>query len=295
MRQSPSRRSLLALTASATLGTVAGCLGADDDTQNGDGDTDEESTVADVTPATPQVPFRDWLTDPDAIDGDRFEYSEGQLEQVTQGRASVLDIDLGDVDAFLIQLPVLVIFGDFDVPALEATLEATDEYRLTDEYSSYRMAEPVDADDTDEEGLIASQFALGSDAVLVGRDLDRWIDTAAGDAERLETAYPVFEDVFATLPDRASVTGELGSPLGWDIDGVTAWGHSLPTLDPGEITGTWTYAFDESPTTEQITAVEQQLAEIPLSGEVDETTTDGRFLTVTAALTLPDPDEEPGS
>ena len=302
MQHTPSRRSLLALTASATIGGIAGCLD-DDETQDGadatddsDGtadqpaDQDDDAAITDIDPASPQVAFRDWLTDPDAIDTTRFEYNEALLEQTTVGRADVLDLDIADVDAFLIQLPAYIIFGDFDVSRLETTLDSADEYQLTGEYESYRRAEPLDTDDSGD-GLIESQFALSSDTILIGRDLDRWIDTKNGAADRLADTYPVFNDLFERLPDRTNVAGQVGPPPTWDVDGIVAWGSSSPSLDPGAVTSTWVYAFEEQPTSEQTEAVEENLPD-PLIESIDQTATDGRFFTVTGTIRIPDTEDQ---
>ena len=84
MSDLPSRRSLLALTASATIGSLAGCLGTGDEEDGEDGEGEGEGETTD--PQDPSVQFRDWLTDPDLIDtdrvgGTRFEYTEAGPEQ----------------------------------------------------------------------------------------------------------------------------------------------------------------------------------------------------------------------
>jgi len=271
------RRELLTVLAGSGFAGFAGCVGNGDDAQNGDETTD--------------VAFREWLTNPDVTETTRFEYSETQIEQAIEGRLTVLNLDPQQVEGYLIQLPALILFGDFDVSRLEATLEETDEYRLAETYESYRMAYPLDTEESDD-GLVESQFALGTDAVLLGRDLDLWIDTQNGDSERLEESYPIFEDLFRRLPDQTNVTGQLGRPPTWEEgpDGLEAWGTSVPTLDPGEITQTWIYAFTESPTTNQIERVEQNLSDTIVES-IDQTETDNRFLTVTGTVLIPDTDE----
>lgn len=299
MSDLPSRRSLLALTASTTIGSLAGCLGTGDEEDGEDGEGEGEGETTD--PQDPSVQFRDWLTDPDLIDtdrvgGTRFEYTEAGPEQpervaedLTRGRASVLALDSDDVDAYLIQLPATVLFGEFDVSAAETAIKATDEFQLTGEYGSYRTAGPRESDGSDG-GLVGSQFAIGTDAILIGRDLELWIDTHDGEAERLFESYPVFEEIFERLPDRTNVSGTVGSPPTWEEElEIDAWGLSLPTLAPGEITQTWVYAFDDQPTAEQVQLVEQNLAG-PLVESIDQTETDDRFVTITGTIEVPDTD-----
>lgn len=298
MSDVPSRRSLLTLTASATIGSLAGCLGTDDEEDGEDGEGEGETTDS----QDPSVQFRDWLTDPDLIDtdragGTRFEYTETGPEQpervaedLIQGRASVLDLDSDDVGAYLIQLPATVLFGEFDVSAAETAIEATEEFQLTGEYRSYRTAGPRESDGSDG-GLVGSQFAIGTDAILIGRDLELWIDTHDGEAERLFESYPVFEEIFERLPDRTNVSGTVGRPPTWEDElEIDAWGLSLPTLAPGEITQTWVYAFDDQPTAEQVQLVEQNLAG-PLVESIDQTEADDRFVTVTGTIEVPDTNE----
>ncbi len=283
MHETHSRRTVLAGGASAAVGALAGCLGQDNDA---DGQTPGDSGGDD-----PQAPFRDWLVTPESIGelrGDtrvyRFSYSPFLIEQTLRnGRASVLDIDPAAVDGFLVQLPAVIFFGSFDRSSLETTVEDTEGYVLTGQYESYRTAENAEA---------GTQFALGDEAVLLGQDLESWIDTQTGDGRQLEETTPVFTRLFDRLPSLdASVTGQLGPPQSFDasLDRLEAWVNSAPEPVPGEtITQRWVYAFDEQPSEDAAGAIERELSGNPLIDEVTETTVDGVFLTVTGESTLPE-------
>ena len=282
VHETHSRRAVLAGGASAAVGALAGCLGQDDD-----GETPGGSEGSDGT----QAPFRDWLVTPESL-GElggnnrlyRFSYSTFLIAQTLQnGRASVLDIDPAVVDGSLVQLPALIFFGSFDRSGLETTVEDAEGYALTGEYESYRTAENAEA---------GTQFALGDEAVLIGQDLESWIDTRTGDGKQLEETTPVFTQLFDRLPSLdGSVTGQLGPPQGFDasLDGLEAWVNSAPEPVPGEtITQRWVYAFDEQPSEDATGAIERELSGNPLIDEVTETTVDGAFLTVTGKSTRPE-------
>lgn len=297
MSQTPSRRSLLTLAASATIGSAAACLELNNDPRNESQNTDShESREEDLDPITPdetQVKFQDWLTPPtDNNSTGRFEYSELLIEQTLQGRASILNIDPDQVDGFLIQLPALIFFGDFDVSKLETSIEDTENYSLTREYESYWIAEPQPAEQTRDD-LIASQFALGKHTVLLGRDLERWIDTQNGDREGLTERYSVFTALFDRLPDRTNIVGQLDPPPTWDIepDILEGWGSSLPSYDGDSVTQTWVYALTDQPTAEHTRIIEQNLSESVLSEGIDQTDTDGQFLTVSGTVSIPEIDD----
>lgn len=281
MHETHSRRAVLASGASAAVGALAGCLGQDDD-----GETPGNSGGDD-----PQAPFRDWLVTPESIGelrGDnrvyRFSYSPFLIEQTLQnGRASVLDIDPAAVDGFLVQLPALIFLGSFDRSGLETTVEDAGGYALTGEYESYRTAENAEA---------GTQFALGDEAVLIGQDLESWIDTRTGDSKQLEETTPVFTQLFDRLPSLdGSITGQLGPPQSFDagLDGLEAWVNSAPEPIPGEtVTQQWVYAFDERPSENAVGAIERELSGNPLVDEITETTVDSTLLTVTGESTLPE-------
>ena len=288
-----SRRAVLAGGASTVVGALAGCLGQDNDA-NGETpsnleDDDPNSSGSDGA----QAPFGDWLVTPESISelrGDnrvyRFSYSSFLIEQTLQnGRASVLDIDPAAVDGFLIQTPALIFLGAFDRAGLETILEDMDGYTLTGEYESYRTAENAET---------GTQFALGDEAVLIGRDLELWIDARTGEDRRLEETTPVFTRLFDRLPRlTTSVVGQLGPPQSFDVDldGLKAWVNSTPEPVPGKTTTQrWVYAFDEQPSEDTTRAIEQELSGNPLIDEVTETTVDSAFLTVTGESTLPESD-----
>jgi len=180
---------MLAGGASAAVGALAGCLEQDDDegTPSDSGGDDPDASGFDGA----QAPFRDWLVTPESIGelrGDnrvyRFSYSPFLIEQTLRnGRASVLDIDPASVDGFLVQLPALIFLGSFDRSSLETTVEDAEGYALTGEYESYRTAENAEA---------GTRFALGDGAVLIGQDLELWIETRTGDGRQLEEMTPVF-------------------------------------------------------------------------------------------------------
>ncbi|PSP18731.1 hypothetical protein BRC62_02615 [Halobacteriales archaeon QH_10_67_13] len=291
MHETHSRRAVLAGGASAAVGALAGCLGQDDDadeeTPGDSGGGDPDTSGSD----DPQAPFRDWLVTPESIGalrGDnrvyRFSYSPFLIEQTLQsGRASVLDIDPAVVDGFLVQPPALIFLGSFDRSSLETTVEDAEGYALTGEYESYRTAENAEA---------GTRFALGDEAVLIGQDLELWIDTRTGDGRQLEETTPGFTRLFDRLPSLdGSVTGQLGPPQSFDasLDGLEAWVNSAPEPVPGEtITQRWVYAFDEQPSEDATGAIERELSGNPLIDEVTETAVDGAFLTVTGESTLPE-------
>ncbi|ERG89376.1 MAG: hypothetical protein J07HX5_01534 [halophilic archaeon J07HX5] len=301
MSRKHSRRAILAGGASAVLGGLAGCLGQGDDSGEGDrqnntvdtgpGDTGSGSS----DPASAQVSFRDWLVAPELTPGVtgnedrvyRFEYIPGgflqQAEQDrVQGRASVLDIDPAVIEGRLLQLPAVVYFGEFDQPALETAIESADGYTVTGEYESYRTAENTET---------GTQFALDEQAVLIGRALEQWIDTQTGTADRLEGTTPVFTQLFDRVPTNLSVTGQLGPPVTFeaDLDSLTAWVSATPRLTAGEaVTQRWVYVFDGQPPEDATQAIRQELSDSPLLNSITNTTTDGRFLTVTGELLLPE-------
>lgn len=286
MYQTSSRRSLLTLTASATIGSVAGCLKQNNDPRSESQTNDSHENREDGSNSTPsdetQVNFQDWLTPPtDSNPQGRFEYSELLIEQTLQGRASVLNIDPDRVKGLLIQLSALIFIGDFKVSKLETSIEDTGNYSLTRVYKSYRIAEPQPAEQARDD-LIASQFALDKHTVLLGRDLERRVDTQNGDREGLTDRYPVFTELFDRLPDRTNVVGQLNPPPTWDIDPdvLEGWGSSLPSFDDDRVTQTWVYAFTDQPTAKHIQTIKQNLSESVLSEGVDQTDTDGRFLSI---------------
>jgi len=296
VHETHSRRAVLAGGASAAVGALAGCLGQDDDadeqTPGDSGDSGGDNPDASGSD-DPRAPFRDWLVTPESIGelrGEdrvyRFSYSPFLIEQTLRnGRASVLDIDPAVVDGLLVQPPALIVLGSFDRSGLETTVGDTEGYELTGEYESYRTAENAEA---------GTRFALGDEAVLIGRDLELWIDTRTGGGRQLEETTPVFARLFDRLPSLAvSVVGQLGPPRSFDadLDGLEAWVNSAPEPIPGEtITQRWVYAFDEQPSEDAAGAIERELSGNPLIDEVTETTVDGAFLTVTGESTLPESD-----
>lgn len=280
------RRFLTAVGTTAALGT-AGCLGSGDDTQDDTPASDGSTCVPDEglqsAGDTPQASFRDWLVVPEntEIGVSRFSYTESDqlIAQNLQGRASVLDIEPSAVDATLIQSLTLLLFGEFDRPAIESTIGDTDGYTLTGSYRSYRTARNTETD---------TQFAFDEEVVVVGNDLELWIDTHAGDRERLETSTPVFTELFDRAPT-PNVEGQPGPPPEEGFpDDIDAWLVSLPGIgeDAEEIGQTWIYAFDDPPSDNDTQAVRQTLSSLPLVKCIDETATDGRFLRVTGAVTL---------
>lgn len=283
MHETHSRRAVLAGGASAAVGALAGCLGQDDDA--------DEETPSDSGSDGTQAPFRDWLVTPESIgelQGNnrvyRFSYTPFLIEQTLQnGRASVLDIDPATVDGFLVQLPALIFLGSFDRSGLETTVKDAEGYALTGEYESYRTAENTET---------GTRFALGDRAVLIGQELESWIDTRTGDGRQLEETTPVFTQLFDRLPSLdGSITGQLGPPQSFDasLDGLEAWVNSAPEPVPGKtITQQWVYAFDEQPSEDATGAIERALSGNPLIDEVTETTVDGAFLTVAGEFTLPE-------
>lgn len=293
-----SRRAVLAGGASAVLGGLAGCLGQDDDGQDDIADeAPRDNDSATSEPDSAQVPFRDWLVTPELAPGVsddtnrvyRFEYVPGGFLSRTeqdrvQGRASVLDIDPAVLEGQLLQIPAVIYFGEFDQSALETAIEGADGYTLTGEYESYRTAQNTEA---------GTQFALGEEAVLIGRELELWIDTRTGANTRLEETTPVFTQLFDRVPTGLNVAGQLGPPPTFEaeLDSINAWISTTAEPIAGEtVAQTWVYAFDGQPSEDSTQAVQQELSSNPLIGSITETTTDGRFLTVNGELMISDAD-----
>jgi hypothetical protein len=296
-----SRRAILAGGTSAALAGLAGCLGQDDNGQPEDNQNDTaddasgDTNSASSDPDSAQVNFRDWLVSPEVAPGIsdnenriyRFEYIPGSfLAQTGQdqlsGRASVLDIDPTVLEGRLLQIPVVIYFGEFDQTALETAIESADGYTLTGEYGSYRTAQNTEA---------GTQFALGEEAVLIGQELETWIDTRTGVNDRLEQTTPVFTQLFDRVPTDLNVAGQVGPPPTFeaDFDSLTAWVSATPRPMAGEtVTQTWVYVFNRQPSEDTAQAIQQELSGNALIDSITGTSTDGQFLTVTGELTLPD-------
>lgn len=294
MNRRYSRRTVLAGGASAVLAGLAGCLSQDDDGQDDTVDTypgDSGSAPSDLDSA--QVPFRDWLVNPELAPGVgdnedrvyRFEYVPGDfLTEIAQGRASVLDIDPAVVEGQLLQIPAVIYFGEFDQSALETAIESADGYTLTGDHESYRTARNTEA---------GTRFALGEEAVLIGRELELWIDTRIGANARLEETTSVFTQLFDQVPTDLNVSGQFGPPPTFeaDLDSINAWisASAKPTAD-GSVAQTWIYAFDGQPSEDTTQSIQQELSSGPLVDSITETATDGQFLTVNGELVSPDLD-----
>lgn len=305
-----SRRAVVAAAAVA----LAGCSGGDPNATNeSDPRTDDASgqpdqpaddapTTTDAPPATdassadaasttdpsPTVEwdevaeFRKWLTDYSPLPGSnsRFDYQRGYADSyVAGGRVAFLELSPDDVSGHLTQSGTVVHLGSFDGEAMIGKIEASDEHERTGEYEGYATASATDAN---------TELAVGDDAVLAGADVTEWIDARRGNRPRLEDVDPEFTRLFRRLPDRGIVAGQYGSPAGGeiDIDAISLWGTSMPSLDDG--TSTWVYVFEEETDVTDDVLAELRRGLEPLTEELTGSAVDGRFATITGVLALPE-------
>lgn len=295
MQQRPSRRSVLAGAGTLALAGLAGCTSGDSESATTDEPTatttETTDTTADETTAESDAPavdwsevaaFRTWLADYSTLPGSnrRFDYQGVGLDRVVgTGRASFLELAADDIEGFLVQSGNSIYLGEFDADALTDRIEDSPDHEVTDEYAGYTTAAAAETD---------TEFAVGEDAVLAGSELSVWIDARRGERERLEEVDPVFTRIFERLPDREVVTAQYGAPAGGEIDadGIEAWGNSMPSVEPES--ATWVYALDADATEAEIDELEAELAASAFTGEVTERRVDGRFVTFSATVALPE-------
>ncbi|ERG89543.1 MAG: hypothetical protein J07HX5_01709 [halophilic archaeon J07HX5] len=286
MTRTPSRRSLLALAASAAIGSTAGCLGSIRGGSSG------------------QAGFRDWLTDPDVFVNEDwptigFSYTEdtdtdhvSKSARMTAGRMGISDVPLeADVNAYLSQWlgSILILFGEFSRLELEIGVENSENAMITGERGPYRIGKRPTLTNTESdrdeipfafnENVIISSFtSRGSFEAPV----ERCIDSKTGDTDGLEAAYPVFTQLFDRLPDLSEQTWVSGMskwPSLWDdLDGFDANVLSVPESGT-DVVRTAVFAFDDTPTEKQTQIIKQRFDSV--IENADKTTTDGRFLTIT--------------
>ncbi|RQG91832.1 hypothetical protein [Natrarchaeobius chitinivorans] len=275
-----TRRGVVALIAAG----LAGCTGSEErenddsvDDPNGDGDdgtddpTDDsrDAPQRDVDVDWDEAPaFRRWLLETDVTS--RFDYTAAFPDGVDPAEEfpAFFGMSAGDVDAHLIQTGTHVFFGSFDVESIVDGVAATDDVEMRGQYEGYTiLAEELSNGS-------ARDIAVGSDAIVVGNDAERRIDASRGDEDRLEEVDPEFTHLFDELPHETTVTGQYGGVTHLDVDGIHCWGVSSES--PSAETMTWVIIFErESDLTDAVAA---DLEEI--SGEVDESSYDGRTATI---------------
>jgi len=122
------------------------------------------------------------------------------------------DSDVSDapIEEMLLSGSGLILTGEFDTDALheQVTAENEDSFRpaleQVDERSGYTIYASPDSTDDEE-----SRYAISSEDILVGtqEELDRAIETAAGDRERAHEAFEEFAWLLSEAGDGMIVTG----------------------------------------------------------------------------------------